>query len=523
MGAIMNNISSSLSKQLNMILKKDDLNNTFFSEEELNSIIKISLSKKDLDFLNKIPNIEELELSAFPSVTKEDIVFISTKLKKVKNLIIKEQNALFSLDLRVFDKLEELSLIHNDNLQDIEGLSRVKKLTFYDNKDFNNIKQIVDYMVDNKETRVTLDISYYIMIVKILFKRNISFHVLKRVTWVETIGLRKYVVYEYTNEEIDSLMKHISYITSMYIYTTDRDIDKFSVLYKWVIDNMRFVNEDDPEGENLSLISNVNKVLSYKRGGRLTLAKTFQMLLSFVGIDSSVVYSMGATDIIGYHNGEKVCSLLGESDYAVLRVTLDGRNYYCDIAWDTLMNYHGFFDKLRSFLFSKKELKVRHKFVGEGNIDSSYSYHGDDSDDLIRFASSRIKEVNELFEDVERLKNDITGKEFNIALFKLKVNDLKNYLDELEIDSDIYKEKVLELTDLENKLEIYGGELVRLENERDGIINSYANLLIRRYLSDDTYLSVSELRELLEEKESVYQLSEYLSDLLKICLKNKTA
>ena len=114
---------------------------------------------------------------------------------------------------------------------------------------------------------------------------------------------------------------------------------KFGVLYSWMINNMKFVNEDDPEGENLNLISNVNKVFSYSRGGRLSMAKAFQMLLSFVGIKSSVVYSVGATDVIGYFNGEKVCSLLGESDYAVLRVTLDEKDYDCDIAWDALINF----------------------------------------------------------------------------------------------------------------------------------------------------------------------------------------
>ena len=60
-----------------------------------------------------------------------------------------------------------------------------------------------------------------------------------------------------------------------------------------IYDNMKFVNEDDPDGENLNLISNVNKVFSYGRGGRLTLAKAFQLLLSFVGIKSSGVHSNG--------------------------------------------------------------------------------------------------------------------------------------------------------------------------------------------------------------------------------------
>jgi hypothetical protein len=294
---------------------------------------------------------------------------------------------------------------------------------------------------------------------------------------------------------------------------------KFCVLYNWVLNNMKFVNEDDPDGENLNLISNVNKVFSYGRGGRLTLAKAFQLLLSFVGIKSSVVYSLGATDVIGMYNGEKVCSLLGESDYAVLRVTLDDKDYYCDIAWDTLINFHGFFDQLRFFLLSKNELKARHKFVGEGNINSTYSYHGDDCDDLLLKAANRIKEVDDIFNDIERLKPDITGLEFNIALLKLDINEIKLELDELDMNSVAYKNKILELTDMEDKIDSISNELISLENNREGIIRSYSNLLLDRYLKNDMGKELHVILNIIDDKNKLFLISDYVASLLKECVK----
>ena len=89
---------------------------------------------------------------------------------------------------------------------------------------------------------------------------------------------------------------------------------------------------------------------------------------------------------------------------------------------------HGIYDKLRLFLFSKNELKIRHKFVGEANITNTHSYRGDDSDDLIVFANDIIREVNEMFEDIERLKPEIDGIGLNIYVaFPNLLNDAVLY------------------------------------------------------------------------------------------------
>lgn len=510
-------IKGSLASKLNTILGKDT-SNEIFSDFELSTIKKISLSKKEFDYLERFENVEILELDAFPSITNDDVDLIASKLKKLKGLKIKEQNALFQLDLTNLQFLEELCLIHNDNLTEIVGLDKIRRFTFYDNKDFNDLEMIVDFLMNNQNSTITLDVSYYIDIVMILYKRDIDSSVLKRFSWVESAGLRRYHTYEYTNDELDSMLQLVSSIVSKHVYATDGDIEKFGVLYNWMINNIKFVNEDDPKLENVNLVSNVNKVFNYGKGGRLSYAKAFQILLSFAGIKSSVVYSLGAIDDIGMFNGQKIYSLLGESDYAVLRVTLDGRDYYCDAAWDALVLEYGHYDQLRLFLFSKNELKIRHKFIGEANIKNTHSYRGDDCDDLIVFANDRIKEVNELFDDIERLKPDIDGVGLNIAINKSRIREIKSDLENLEPKSKEYNEYVIELDALEESIDADEAELIRLENARKNIVLNYSKVLLQRYIGDIEDDSKDLLKNL-EGLVDIRLLSIYMYNLLKICIK----
>lgn len=511
------NICGSLAVKINDILGKSS-DNTIFDESELSSLKKISLSKSELCYIDYLSSIEILELEAFPSITNGDLENIADRLSKLRGLKIKEQNALFDLDLTCLQRLEELCLIHNDNLINIKGLDKIRRFIFYDNKDFGNVKQIVDFLLNNRNSTITLDVSYYIDIVNILFDMNIDVSLLDRFTWVESSGLRKYHTYEYTKAEIDTMLGIISSIVSKYVYVTDGDIEKFGVLYDWMINNINFVNEDDPKLENVNLVSNVNKVFNYRKGGRLSYAKAFQMLLSFAGIKSSVVYSLGAIDDIGTYNGEKIYSLLGESDYAVLRVTLDGRYYYCDVAWDALTLERGFYDKLRLFLFSKNELKIRHRFVGEANIVNTHSYRGDDSDDLIMFANDRIKEVNETFADIERLKPKIDGMGLNVAIGKSRIREIKNELDNLEIMSEQYKAQIIELDKLEDEIDLDEAELVRLENARKNIIVNYSRVLNNRYLGNGN-IDYETVINILDKKEKIKLVSDYMYKILKETVK----
>ena len=164
-------------------------------------------------------------------------------------------------------------------------------------------------------------------------------------------------------------------------------------------------------------------------------------------------------------------------------------------------------------------MKIRHKFVGEANITNTHSYRGDDSDDLIVFANDRYREVNEMFDDIERLKPEIDGMGLNIAINKSRIREIKSELDSLDIVSNEYKEKVDELDKLENQIVLDESELIRLENSRKKIIVNYSRILADRYLDSYKDLDYSELMYVLGKKEEIKLLSNYMYKLLKLCVK----
>lgn len=495
-------LSARVKKELNLLDKEDN----FFDFSELEQVHTLSFSKNDLEFVIYFKNIVNLNLDLFPSFSSDDVIFLGKSLKNVKSLKVVEQNAIFNLNLSMFENLEELHVIHNDNLSEISGLKSIKKFVFYDNKEFFNIHSFIDIIMDNK-CEVELDILYYFDVLKSQYKIDIN-----KIKWIESVGLRKFVVNNVSDKELKTLIDNIIYINSKYIYNTDGDIEKFGVLYNWMVQNIEFVNEDDPSIVNNSIISNVCKVFDYRKGGRLSFAKAFQLLLNSVGIKSSIVYSMGAYDSIGFYNGKKVYSLLGESDYALLRVTLNGKYYYCDISWDCMINKFKFFDELRLFLFSKEELKLRHKFVGEGNVNKSYSYHGDDSDDLIQYSIDRINEVDAVFEDIDRFNPNIDGIDFNIKYFNNEINTLKNKIENIDIDSEEYNNCNEELLKLEDELKIEESEQIKLEKQKLNVIENYTIFLTSHYCSNSN--------ELLYKKNSNL-ISKYMFDILNMCFNIK--
>ncbi len=507
------NLKTKVAEALNMA--KDDI-----SLDDLDKITVLSLSKNDIDSLKYFKNIEELVLAGFPSIDATDVDKIKSMLPYIKVLKIKEQSALIKLDLTGFTKLEKLELTYNDNLESLKGCKGLKELVFYDNKDFINSQQLVDILTVNPGCKVTLDIVYYPSIVRILQEANNSSVKVNEFTWIESVGLRKHVEHIYSQEELDNLIDMLTDIVAKYIFVTDGDIEKFGVLYSWMIHNINFVNEDDPKGEDVNLINNIYKVFNMRKGGRLSFAKAFQLLLCFAGVNSSVVYSLGALDTIGYYNGKKVYSLLGTSDYALLRVIIEGKYYYCDIAWDSLVSDYKYFDELRLLLVSKDELKIRHKFVGEGNITNSYSYHGDDSDDLIMFANDRIKNVDEMFEDINRYEEEINGAEINCSFIRKVMTDLKERImkPDKKITHSEYTMIRQEFDNNEIDLREEEAKLIMYSNLRDGVIDSYNGFLQEHYLINSKSTKDNLLNELNNRKDTLW-LSKYMYDILTSCLK----
>ncbi len=492
-------LSESLSTYVRRELKILDDNRTSFSENELASVSYVSMSKDDMNVIKYFRNLSVLSLEHYPSLSDEDIKYIGEKIPSIISLKVKEQNQIYKIDLSSFNNLVELALIHNENLVQVSGLNKVKRLTFYDNKEFKNIKQIVDYLNKTPDCRATLDFLYYVD-----FKRsNLLEERYSNISWVESLGLRSYSIHEYSQMERNFVMDFISKIVSKYIYVKDNSFQKFAVLYRWMIDNIRFLNEDDSGYMSLSNYNNTYKVLNTRCGGRLSYSRTFQMLLSYAGIDSFTVYSYGALETIGFFDNQKAFSLLGTSDYSLIRVLLDNKYYYSDITWDSMIDSYKQADALRVFLVSKNELLSRHKFVGEGNIRESYSYPSEDILDINQFAKDRIIEVDQLFGELDSIDSVIFNADIeksileNILLTKENSNSFKYDGEKEGLSLSI------------NSVEDRKRDL--LKQKRNLISINYGEL-IDNYLGDN--INVEDVQGILDELWKSYMISKSLYDIL---------
>ena len=391
-------LSNNLTKQVLEHLHLDP--GTPITIDMLGHIKRLDLKKEDIEYLKHFFNIEEVSFSSFPSISDEDILELSKY--KIKKMSIIEQSALFNLDFNGFKFLKELEIIHNENITFIGGLKEIEKLTLFDNKSFTDIESIFDSV---KNTKLELDIVYYKKILNFSMLNYIGSDIIDNIYWIGSVGLRKYIVHDYSNYEIEFIINSIVKVTSKYIYAKDDEYERFAVLYKWMIDNIEFINDDIEEPRNS--INSIYDVFRYKVASRLLYARTFQLLLSFADIDAAMVYSLGALKDFQFASGETAVSLLGSSDYGLLRVKLSNKYYYCDIARDSLIRASKMFNFYKLFLSSKKELKNIHKLVGEGNIVADHSYNGDDGDDLVFFAESRFKEIRSVYKKINKILNTI--------------------------------------------------------------------------------------------------------------------
>ena len=180
-----------------------------------------------------------------------------------------------------------------------------------------------------------------------------------------------------------------------------------------------------------------------------------------------------------------------------------------------MVSYYKFFDELRLFLVSKEELSIRHKFVGEGNIDKTYSYHGDDSDDLIMYAIERLDETDKVFDCVTRFDAKLVGEGMNKRLLENKVISLNNKLKDSNTSSDEVKEITEEINKVQNEIEQIELRIRDYKDQKEAEQIKYVDYFMNYYLTkDEKALDNNELLEVLNRKVDNYLLSKYVYEIL---------
>lgn len=479
-----------------------NISGNLFSNEQLNQVRELSIVKSDIRYLGLFSNLESLKISSFPSITSDDLNKIAELCPNIKRLYISEQSALIDISLKNYTNLSDITIISCVNLKSINNLNEIinlSKFVLYDNKSYENYDYVFECILKNENCYVELDIDQYFPLSNYLLKNKLNKNIIEKVCWVENLGLRKKSYFKYEVNEMNKIRDTILKISSKYIFKSDGDMEKFGILYRWMIKNISFINEDENE-DLICEYNNVYDVFSNFYGGRLSYAKAFQVMLSAVGIKSTIVYSLGALDDIGKYDGELVYSLIGLSDYALLRVSLNDRYYYLDVAWDSLVYKYNYYDSLRLFLVSKDELMLRHKIVGEGNIGKTHSYHGDDSDDLNIFAEDRIQYVDSLFSKIKIYDANIDGIMMNISFYKKELDDLKE-------NGYAFNKKI---TEINCELESQEKKLSNYRFIKNNIIRKYIDDIRFHYLNGNekntSLMSLNETRNYSLISAEMYEL-----------------
>ncbi len=472
----------------------------------LDLIKSLSVKKDDIQYLDQIPNLINVSLESFPSVNLDDLLLLNKKVPYLKSLTITEQSALFEVDFSVFPKLSEIRLFRNDNLTKISGIEYIQKLEVLGNRSIMDYDSI--YYLLSRDCELTLDLSFYYIFLKMLYDNKQSVVLLEKVNWIENGGYKKQFQFPYKSYHLSDVTNMIQLICSRYVFKQDSDLVKFSVLYKWYLDNIRFENVSEKNDEEISSYH----VLNYSLGKRVSYANTFCLMLSYVGIDARVVYSIDTLDSIGNFDGQKVYSVLGASDYALIRVVIDGKTYYVDIAWDAYLKEFKKLDFNRIYLCSKEEIKKNHNIIGEGNVINSSSYHGDDADDILERIERRNHNVDVILNEIDADDPSIEGKKVSIEYSRNRISELKEKAIQLDPLSEEYKmiQKDIIHLEVDNKEDVRKLNTF-IENKNKAVIK-YTDFIMNSYYTDDY-----------ETKYEYGLLSEYLFDLIKIVCHKKNS
>lgn len=468
-------------------------------EDNLSLINKLSVGKKDIKYLSIFPNLEEITFKSFPSIRNEDLQLVNKLVPNLKRLYIIEQNALFEIDLSIFSNLEEIHVLHCDNIKSILHLDRIHTIELVGNRNLTNLESIFSAIFN--DTVLKLDIKYLYDLRRYFFENKQNVDLFERVTWVEGIGLKDHKEFVYKKYMLEELTKMFNEIYYRYVFVNDDDLFKFSVLYKWFIENVRFENVSDKSETSVPSFS----VINYGIGNRVTYANAFNLLLCMAGIKSTVVYSIDSLDSIGKFNGKDAYSVLGASDYALLRVEINGQTYYADVAWDAYVTSFNKFDAAKVYLSSKDEIRQIHNIVGESSIMESSSYHGDDADDELELVERRISNVDVILNDIDMSLPSIDGKMVNIEFNKSEIERLKDSMELVDKDSDEYKKMEEDIINMSVEIKEYTTKLNEFKKEREKDIVKYKDFIMNSYYTDNY--------------EVLYEygfISDYIFDLIKV-------
>lgn len=385
---------------------------TTFLESELEYVTKLLVDGDNVKYLDYFPNLKSIKIDGLHELYQNQIQSVIDKYPNLENLDIVGQKDLRFLDISSLTKLHELSLVSNSNLEEVIGLDKLDSLyslSFYDNQSFSNmaIYSLCEQVYDNAYSGVecNIDVLYMPDMLNYIKEKNLDFSMIRdNVTWSEQL---KYGIsidhLQYKTGELQAAYEKAQKIVDKYIKPSDTMQQKYAIFYQWMCENVKY----DYDASEKNYMNSFDGLLRGRKGGTngtvnalvygscvcQGYTKSMQLLLKLSDIYSSDVGCIAETN-----KEEQSYSLDGSriielSDHSILKVNLDGRILYSDVTWDA-NRYQKGIDR-NYFLLSKKDISGDHKLINEDYVsDDETSISRDEREELLKFASERIKSVN---------------------------------------------------------------------------------------------------------------------------------
>lgn len=407
-----------LAATINSYLKKDNVHNFTFTEDELKSYFStikelVINSRSAFDeyskFFKYYSSLEKIQIN-LTGYSYEDDKFASEKVinvdwiknnKNLKELIVNGVN-FEELDLTDLKKLEIISIKHAQGLRKIDySTENLFELTLLD----TNLQK-VPHFEEIKDIDIKLDINL-LPILKRDYKNLYEYMSIfsNDKIWLERES-HKYQ--SFSNSKILMYDKKVDQIISYVTTEKMNDLQKMAVIYDYIIKNVYYDHKTldaqeqktnpfdiDPSlGISISGMT-TKEAYDYKQSGVKALLDGTSVCEGYANLYTYFLRKLGI-------ESNCISVRAGEGYHAITRVKYNGNYYYFDPTWDTIVDKDGKIEDCNAkyFMLNKEEMSKDHSFVcnGENDLPNTEFSLNDQID--------RLKLINLLEEDNEKINDE---------------------------------------------------------------------------------------------------------------------
>ena len=478
-------------------------------EEQLDSIHEISLKNLDVMYLQYFKNIQTIVIDGFPDI--ENFYYISRYCSNISNLIVKNQPRLQTIDLTNFNNLKNLTIVSNEKLESIEGLSEelldnLNTLEFYDNNNYAGIEELIDLLKKSKKLKdIKIDALYYSD-----FVEKDSDDIVNNI-WHEKIGFMEQRDINYSSGEMSVAYNYAKKVIDTIIKEKDSDNTKIAVIYTWIIRNIKLSSE-----RKVDLNEGIVNVFRYRECSIPTMAKFFQFLLRIAGIKS---FDINVLPRVEFSSSSYGTFRIPSNDYEIIKINTNEGERYFDIVWDYTITKKIGDEQSVLFMFNGlDDILVNHKLIFDKVDSKTNSMSFNERKDYVEKALKRLDEVKEMnlekaaasYDDIVKDILDEKQDEFEKyykSIMNYKKNKKKEVLNTTLMDQAIeYSNKLLQDTvtsfQTEALNQIKKENLAFIEDRIGMKVSLYKNVVIEGHL-EEKIKTIDELKKELKKFSNV--------------------